>query len=58
MLRARFAGVRDLLLLEIDLERISADVRWENLEGGSEPFPHIYGPLPLAAVISVQALST
>jgi len=25
-------------------------VRYENLEGGNELFPHIYGPLPLEAI--------
>lgn len=58
MLQAHFSGVRGLMLLEIDLDRVPAEVRWENLEGGSELFPHLYGPLPAAAVISVQALST
>lgn len=58
MLQARFAGIRGLVLLEIDLARCPAEVRWENLEGGSELFPHLYGPVPAAAVISVQALST
>ena len=58
MLAARFSGVRGLVLLEIDLARVPGEVRWENLEGGSELFPHLYGPLPASAVISVQALST
>jgi uncharacterized protein (DUF952 family) len=58
VLEARFAGVPGLVLLEIDLDRVGVEVRWENLEGGTEPFPHLYGPLPVAAVRSVQTLST
>ena len=54
--RQRFAGRGDLVLLEIDPERAGAEVRWENLEGGEEPFPHLYGPLEIAAVVSVRRL--
>lgn len=58
MREARFHGVPDLVLLEIDPARVAAELRWENLEDGSELFPHLYGPLPVDAVISAQALST
>jgi glutathione S-transferase len=40
----------ELTLLVIDLERLGSPVRAENLEGGEELFPHIYGPLELGAV--------
>jgi glutathione S-transferase len=43
----------DLVLLLIDREKVHAEIRDENLEGGSELFPHIYGPLNLDAVMSV-----
>ena len=46
-----FKGVHDLLLLEIDPEKLKSPVRWENLVGGSQLFPHIYGPLNLGAVL-------
>jgi uncharacterized protein (DUF952 family) len=58
VLAARFGGVPRLMLLEIDLDRAGVEVRWENLEGGTELFPHLYGPLAVAAVRSVQTLST
>ena len=58
VLEERFNGVTGLVLLGIELERFPAEVRWENLEGGSELFPHLYGPVPVSAVISAQALST
>ncbi|MGN6250414.1 MAG: DUF952 domain-containing protein [Marmoricola sp.] len=45
-----------LLLLEIDPERAGAELRVENLDGGAELFPHLYGPLPVAAVVAVEAL--
>ena len=47
----RFRGRHDFVLLHIDSDRVSAPVKFENLEGGTQLFPHIYGPLPLDAVI-------
>lgn len=49
--RARFAGRADLIVLEIDVSRVDAPVRYEDLSGEGEVFPHIYGPLPTEAVI-------
>lgn len=43
-----------LVVLAIDLDLLDAPVVVENLEGGDEGFPHIYGPLPTSAVIAVQ----
>lgn len=39
-----------VIVLDIDTGSLTVPVRIENLEGGSELFPHIYGPLPIAAV--------
>ncbi len=47
---ARFQGREDLVLLTIDPEAVCAEIRYENLEGGTELFPHIYGPLERQAV--------
>ena len=41
-----------VIVLQIDSHRVSAPVRLENLEGGSELFPHIYGPLEIDAVVA------
>ena len=49
----RFRGRHDLVLLHIDASRLDAAVRYENLEGGKELFPHVYGEIPVAAVIDV-----
>ena len=48
-----YRGQRGLVLLEIASARVQAEIRWENLEGGAELFPHIYGPLNLEAVEKV-----
>ncbi len=45
-----YRGQGGLVLLEIVPERVQPEIRWENLEGGAELFPHIYGPLNLEAV--------
>jgi uncharacterized protein (DUF952 family) len=51
-----FPGRRDVLLLVVDPARLSAPVRFEpGVPGdpGSMRFPHLYGPLPVAAVTAV-----
>jgi uncharacterized protein (DUF952 family) len=45
-----FRGQTDLVLLVINTAEVAAEIRYENLEGGQQLFPHIYGILPLAAV--------
>lgn len=47
----------ELLLLTVDPPRLaSADlpVRWEPAPGSGELFPHLYGPLPLEAVLLAE----
>jgi uncharacterized protein (DUF952 family) len=50
-----YRGRRGLILLAIDPARLRSEVRYENLEGGTELFPHLYGPLNLDAVSGVYA---
>jgi uncharacterized protein (DUF952 family) len=51
--RRHFAGVADLLVVAVSAERL--DLRWEPSRGGDR-FPHLYGPLPLTAVLWTAAL--
>lgn len=51
-----FQGQGDLVLLYINPEKVSAEIRYENTEGGDELFPHIYGALNLDAVDKVLDL--
>ena len=46
-----FKGVDYLIVLEIETSGIHSEIRYENLEGGDEKFPHIYGPIELDAVV-------
>ena len=53
-----YAGRRDLVMLWCDPSRLDAVVRWEPGVPGdpqSMLFPHLYGPLPVAAVTGVTS---
>lgn len=43
-----------VLLLTIDRVKLPIAIVDENTSGGTEMFPHLYGPLPVDAVTSVQ----
>ena len=46
-----YAGRGDVVLLVIDPSAVPAEIRIENCAGGDERFPHIYGALPITAVV-------
>ena len=50
-----FAERTDLLLIGIDAESLGDALRWEPSRGGAL-FPHLYEPLPLSVVVSVDPL--
>ena len=54
-LERHFAGQRDLVLAEVDLAMLGDSVRWEESRGGAL-FPHVYGVLPMAAVMTVTPI--
>jgi uncharacterized protein (DUF952 family) len=45
-----FAGRGDLILAAIEAGALGDDLRWEPSRGGAL-FPHLYGPLPMSAVV-------
>ena len=51
-----FAGRTDLTLAAVDAVALGADLRWEPSRGGAL-FPHLYGPLPMSAVIWSRPLT-
>jgi uncharacterized protein (DUF952 family) len=50
-----FAGQETLHLAAVDLDALGGAVKWEPSRGG-QLFPHIYGALPLSAVVAYGAL--
>jgi uncharacterized protein (DUF952 family) len=51
-----FRGCGDLVLLHVDPTALEAPVRWEPgmaTDPEAMLFPHLYGPLPISAVIKV-----
>lgn len=50
---AMFAEQADLVLLCIDESRVRPEIRYEDCYVSGQLFPHIYGPLSLAAVVGV-----
>ncbi len=55
---SNFSGQTDLVLLEIDPKKLKAKVVNENLVGGQELFPHIYGALNMDAVVRVLSFAS
>ena len=45
-----FSGQAALVIAEVDLDMLGDEVRWEVSRGGAL-FPHIYGSLPICAII-------
>lgn len=50
-----FAGQEHLHVAAVDVEALGDAIRWEESRGG-QFFPHLYGPLPLDAVIAYSPL--
>ncbi len=55
-----YKGLTGLILLEVDIKKLTSEVKWEPPTGGPPPgvpegdaFPHIYGPINLDAVVQV-----
>ena len=51
-----YAGVSGLLVLDVDAERLRAEVRREPSRSG-EIYPHIYGKINLDAVVGVRDIT-
>jgi uncharacterized protein (DUF952 family) len=54
-LARHFPGAGPLTLLVLDPDA-AGDLRWEESRPG-EAFPHVYGPIPTAAVIAVEEVT-
>ena len=52
-----FPGRTDLLALHLDAEHLDAPLVIEDSYGSGSAYPHVYGPVPVAAVIQAVALA-
>ena len=50
-----FGGGVDLLLVAVDADLLDGALKWEHSRGG-DLFPHLYGALPLDAVLWAKPL--
>ena len=50
-----FRGQTNLVVLEIDPQLLNCRVVDENLVGGTELFPHVYGKLKMSAVVRIRS---
>lgn len=47
-----YPGVPGLIVLTVEPERLTSELRWEESTGG-EQFPHVYGPIAAEAIVDV-----
>ncbi len=48
-----YAGQSGLVLLLIEMQRLTSEVRYEEFETSGNFFPHVHGPINLDAVVPV-----
>ncbi len=51
-----YKGQTGLGVLKVEIARLKAPLKYENLLGGEELFPHLYGPLNLDAISQIVFL--
>lgn len=51
-----YSGQSDLLVLVIDPDAVQAVLRYEDLVGAGQLFPHVHGALNLDAVVGMRCL--
>ncbi len=56
--RATFYGdvEEPLVLLTVDTDRLDVPWRLDDVPGSDQPFPHVYGPIAVSAVVDARPL--
>lgn len=54
LLYGDYDGSDELVVLVVDPVRLGVPVRWESMPPDGEEFPHVYGPVPVGAVVEVE----
>lgn len=44
---------KEIVILKIDTEKLSSEIKWEKSELNLEPFPHIYGVINLESIVEI-----
>jgi uncharacterized protein (DUF952 family) len=52
-----FAGVNDLLIVEIDESKLTSPLLYEAVPDSEETFPHIFGPINREAIVGIGSVS-
>jgi uncharacterized protein (DUF952 family) len=55
---AIYGGEDGLLVLVIDESKVESQIVYESVPGWDDPFPHIYGPLNVNAVVTTLPLES
>lgn len=50
-----YDGPDELVVLVVDPASLDVPLEYEAPEPGGEEFPHVYGPIPVAAVVDVES---
>jgi len=51
-----YADEESLIVMAIDPNALESVVKYENTVGGTELFPHVYGPINMMAVTAIKTL--
>jgi uncharacterized protein (DUF952 family) len=54
--RRFYRDLDEIVVLRIDPARLSSPVVEEDLAGSGEPFPHVYGPIEVSAVVDASTV--
>ena len=54
--RRYFQGADGLMLVSVDAEALGSALKWEPSRGGAL-FPHLYGALPMTAVVAARPVA-
>ncbi len=54
--RLHFHGQANLVLLAVEADRLGSALKWEPSRGGAL-FPHLYGVLPVEAVLEARSIA-
>ena len=57
-LKRYYSGATDLVLVAVDDTLLGPALRYEHAASRGEDFPHLYGPLPVTAVVRTNPITS